>query len=135
MLGCSLNLFMMLSMWSSFFYFANARVFLYLFMMLSIWPSIFYSANARVFLEFIHDVGYMVLFLLVCECSGVPWIYFWCWVYGPHSFILQMLASSLNLFMMLNIWSSFFYFSNARMFLVFIYDVENMDLFHLFRKC
>ena len=180
MLGCSLNLFMMLSILSSFFYFANARVFLEyindvkdmvlfllvcecsgvpwiylwcwvcgplsfilqmlgcsfnLFMMLSIWSSIFYFANARVFLEYINDVKDMVLFLLVCECSGVPSIYLWWWEYGPLSFILQMLGSSLNLFVMLTIWSSILYFANGRVFLEFIYDVEYMVLFLLVCEC
>ena len=110
MLGCSLNLFMMLSIWSSLFYFANARV----------------------FLEFIYDVEDMDLFLLFCKCKGVPSIYLWCWVYGPLSFILQMLGCSFNLFMMLSIWTSFFYFANARVFLQFIYDVEYMVLLLLF---
>ena len=130
MLRCPLNLFMMLSKSSSFFIFQMLGCSLNLFMMLSIWSCFFYLANAGVFLEFIYDVEYMVLYLLFCKCYGVPWIYLWCWAYGPLSFSLRMLGRSFNLFMMLSMWSSFFYFANARVFPEFI-----MVLFLLVCKC
>ena len=117
MLGCSLNLFMMLGIWYPFSILQMLGCSLNLFMILSIWSFLFYYPNARVFLEFIYDVEYMVLFLLFSKCEGVPWIYLWCWVYGLLSFILQMVGSSLNLFMMLSIWSSILYFANGRVFL------------------
>ena len=108
MLGCSFNLFMMLSISSSFFNLQMLGCSLNLFMMLSIWTSFFYFANVRVFLQFIYDAEYMVLLLLFCKCKGAPSIYLWCWVYGPLSFILQMLGCFLNLFMRLSTSSSFF---------------------------
>ena len=120
MLGCSLNLFMMLSIWNTFFYFANARVV----------PSI------RVFLEFIYDVGYMVLLLSILQMLGCSLNLFMVLSIWSFLFILlQMLGCSFNLFMMLSIWSSFFYFPNARVFLEFIYDVEHMVFYLLFCKC
>ena len=135
MLGCSLNLFMMLSIWSSIFYFANGREFLEFIYDVEYMVLFFYLANARVFLQFIYDVADVVIFFNFANASVFLEFIYDVKYMDPLSFILQMLGCSFNLFMMLSIWPSFVNFANARMLLEFIYDVEYMEHFLLFCKC